>query len=320
MMEIVEQISENYSVADIEKLQSLLDQIKKLKRENPNAITLYSFKVEYERFISDSYSKDYSKSVQLSFKHLLNYFGEEKPISEINNRNLEQFKTSLIKSAPAGTSVYFRTLKASFNKAVEWGYIFSNPFNKIKFGRKQEISPVFINKNELESILGRTKSEMMRDIFTLSFYTGCRLSEVLHLRWENIDSEKQLITIGDENFTTKNGKSRVIPIASELMAVLNSRRLKEVNQGKYIFHKANGFPFNRDYVSRYFKKSRREAGLSEKIHFHTLRHSFASNLALRGVPIIVIKELLGHSSIITTQIYSHPDLDSLITAVGKFDE
>jgi len=63
-----------------------------------------------------------------------------------------------------------------------------------------------------------------------------------------------------------------------------------------------------------------EQTIGEKIHFHTLRHSFASNLALKGVPLIVIKELLGHSSIVTTQIYSHSDLDSLQKAVGKFDE
>ena len=108
------------------------------------------------------------------------------------------------------------------------------------------------------------------------------------------------------------------------MTEKNLSMLKSKCEGKkkdeYVFSKGNGFPFNRDYISRYFKKSVRKAGLTEELHFHSLRHSFASNLAIRGVPIITIKELLGHSSIVTTQIYSHSDIESLQKAVGKFNE
>lgn len=86
------------------------------------------------------------------------------------------------------------------------------------------------------------------------------------------------------------------------------------------FSKSNSFPFNRDYVSRAFKKVVRKADLREKIHIHILRHSFASNLALKGVPITVLKDLLGHSSIVVTQIYSYSNMDSLKSAIQKFDE
>jgi site-specific recombinase XerD len=57
--------------------------------------------------------------------------------------------------------------------------------------------------------------------------------------------------------------------------------------------------------------------MKEEIHFHTLRHSFASNLGIKGVPIIVIKELLGHSSITTTEIYSHTNIEALQKAVKQ---
>jgi site-specific recombinase XerD len=57
--------------------------------------------------------------------------------------------------------------------------------------------------------------------------------------------------------------------------------------------------------------------MKEEIHFHTLRHSFASNLAIKGIPIIVIKELLGHSSITTTEIYSHTNIEALQKAIKQ---
>jgi len=235
-------------------------------------------------------------------------------------RDAEDFKNYLMKNAPLGYKVYLRNMKAAFNKAIDWEMITTNPFAKIKFKMQQETKPVFIQKDELLQILQQTKSVEMRDIFSFSFYTGCRLGEVLNLRWSNIDLKRQLITIGDENFTTKNGKSRIIPTATEVNEILFRKKLLELNLTRFVFSKSNGFPFHKDYVSRCFKNSRRKAGLPEEIHFHSLRHSFASILAINGVPLVTIKELLGHSSIVTTQIYSHSDLESLQKAVGKFDE
>ena len=69
--------------------------------------------------------------------------------------------------------------------------------------------------------------------------------------------------------------------------------------------------FNNDYVTKKFKKAVREAELNDKIHFHTLRHSFASRLVQRGASIYVAKELLGHSDVKTTQIYSHLEQSNL---------
>jgi len=77
---------------------------------------------------------------------------------------------------------------------------------------------------------------------------------------------------------------------------------------------------NEDYVSKRFKRAVRSTGLNEDIHFHTLRHSFASNLIQKGASIYVVKELLGHESISTTQIYSHLQSENLSQAVSLLDE
>jgi len=320
MHEISSYISEKYSYEDICHLESLLDDIKsqkKLERDSKHSIS--NFYNEYIIYVRSTFSESYLKSVKLSFLHLLNFCGKDKPMKEFNVMDAEDFKRFVMEKAPKGYLVYLRTLKASFNIAKNWDWISDNAFSKIKFGRIQQVRPKFITRMELDLILQNVKSKELANIFLFGFLTGCRLGEIVDLKWKHINLDKNCITIGDDDLHTKNKRTRTIPICNILYSGLE--QLQYTDDGDhYVFSKSNSFPFNRDYVSRSFKKVVRKAGLREKIHFHTLRHSFASNLAIKGVPLIVIKELLGHSSIVTTQIYSHSDLASLQKAVGKFDE
>ena len=164
-----------------------------------------------------------------------------------------------------------------------------------------------------------TNNSTIRDIFIIAFNTGLRLSEITKLKWPNINLIKEIITVGDEEFTTKNSKQRLIPIANEVKIILLKIRKKSYIKNGFIFSKPNGFCYNSDYVSSSFKKACRRANIKENIHFHSLRYSFASNLANKGVPLIAIKELLGHSDISTTQIYSHTNLENLRNAIQKLN-
>ena len=87
----------------------------------------------------------------------------------------------------------------------------------------------------------------------------------------------------------------------------------------YVFQKVNDVKLNQECVSKDFKKAVRKSKLSERIHFHTLRHSFASILVQKGASIYVVKELMGHSDISTTQIYSHLRKENLIDAIHLLD-
>ncbi len=311
-------IVQECSINDLEKIQEILANfISEKKNKLNSSLTLFKYSIEYKEYISSTFSKKYLISVTQSFKHLVKCIGEDKKLVEITVRDAETFKMNLQKTAPKGTAIYLRTLKASFNKAMEWDYISFNPFAKIIIKKNQQLKPMFITRIELQKILDNTVNKKMRLVFVFAFNTGCRLNEVVNMRWSNIDTDKQFIVVGDDTFETKNKKQRVIPFSPELKLLLPELKKKSRKNYHYIFHKDSDFPYGGDYVSKHFKNSVRKAGLSEDIHFHTLRHSFGSNLANKGVPMTAIKEMMGHSNITTTEIYSHTNLENLQREISK---
>lgn len=290
------------------------------------------FRKEYESFIRVNKSRSYSRSVELANRHFENYFGESFDISVLRLRDCEIFVSDLLVKAPKGFRVYFRNYKAMFNKALDWELIGRNPFVKIKLPKSQKLKPVFLCADELREINMHITSRSVRDICSFAFLTGCRLNEILTLRWENINFADRSVVIGDESFLTKSRKQRVIPMCEEVYNILRRREahLMAGNENQKIFMlNLKDSPvfwnrwrtmYSRDYVSKSFKNGCRKAGIDGRVHFHSLRHSFASNLVQRGVGLYAVKELLGHSSITTTEIYSHLNMSTLRDAVSVFDK
>jgi integrase/recombinase XerD len=234
----------------------------------------------------------------------------------------QKVKKPVSSSRGEGYRVYYRTIKAAFNKAKDWGYVKENYFQKVKLPKKQQVNPMFIKSDQLLVICDHLKNETIKDIVVFAFYTGMRLNEIVNLRLKNVDLQNKVITVGDDCFTTKGRNQRFIPISDEaLTSILSQRERKIVFQMNkaYLFCKDDGKRFTGDYISKKFKLACKIAGADQSIHFHSLRHSFASNLVQKGVPLYTIKELLGHSSISTTEIYSHLNMDSLREAISKLD-
>lgn len=287
-----------------------------------NQIKLSEFRDEYIKYASANKTKKYSKSINLSFRQLMNY-SKDISLQNLTPRILDQFIAERFSTAPWSALMYYRTLKAAFSKAVVWGYIEENPLKKIKAPKQKKSLPVFMSKSDLEKIIQHTSTKLLQDIFNTAFYSGMRLGEVLNLVWDCVEFNRKIITIKNINgFVTKSKKERVIPMNDRLLELFLNRyqTSKMVSKNAYIFYKVLGIKLNEDFVSKQFKKAVRSAGLSEEIHFHTLRHSFASNLIQKGASIYVVKELLGHESISTTQIYSHLQSENLSHAVSLLDD
>ncbi|MCH7826603.1 MAG: tyrosine-type recombinase/integrase, partial [Bacteroidetes bacterium] len=207
---------------------------------------------------------------------------------------------------------------AAFTRAVDWEYISENPFKKVKLPKIQKSFPAFITEVELNKILSVTKSKLLKDIFTIAFYSGLRLGELTNLKWVSIDFTENIITLYNGNgFNTKNKKDRIIPMNKKVREIFLNILPKDINknESRYVFEKHKNVRYNNEYISKKFKQGVRLAELDDRIHYHTLRHSFASNLVQKGVSLYVVKELLGHENITTTQIYSHLQKQNLVDAI-----
>jgi len=291
----------------------------------PKNILLSRFRNEYINFVSRSKSKHYLKSIKLSFSQLLSFSGDQY-LQKLNPRILDNFISTTFSRAPKAASLYYRTLKAAFSKAVAWEYLSENPLKKIKAPKVAKTLPVFISELEFQLIFGNTSEPYLKDLFLTAFYTGMRQAELVNMKWDWIDLNQNIITVkNSKSFTTKSKKERIIPICSTLRNTLLSNFPKIVNisndepansVGGFVFTHIPGIKLNEDYVCKKFKKVVRLVSLNDKIHFHTLRHSFASMLVQRGVSLYVVKELLGHEDLSTTQIYSHLQKQNLMDAVN----
>ena len=330
-------IMNNLTYEEQEKLKLLLNLIPNVGAEE--VVTLRFGYSEYKAYAEANLAEKSRMCIDTSFRHLIRHFSEHKILRDLGIRECEKFFAEIKKQAPSGYRVYYRTLKAAFNKFVDWGYIATNPILKIKLPKQQKLKPVFIGEEELNKICEHIDLDVVRDISQLSFYTGLRLSECINLRWVNIDLQNKLLNVGDEQFVTKARKVRVVPLCGQAYEIIEKRfentppcpangTSPETSSGQallkeegiksgYVFAKGNGERYTGDHISKRWKKGVRAAGMDGKIHFHTLRHSFASNLVQRGVLLYSVKELLGHSSLACTEIYSHLDIDSLREAINK---
>ncbi len=292
---------------------------KKIEKE----ILISEFQKEYVKFINETKSKSYLRSVNLSFKMFIDFTGDVK-MNEIDSKIVESFIQFTYKRAKYSAGLYYRTLKAGFSTALRWNYIKSNPFQAVKQPKQVSKLPLFISEDELQKILKNVLKLPLKNMIVISYDSGLRLGEVVNLKWSDIDLQQKTIKVSNtKDFQTKSKLDRIIPLTERLYnlflkIVPNAFNTSE-NQ-EYIFLSKNKVRFNLDYISRSFKKAVRKAKLNEGYTYHTLRHSFASNLVQRGVSLYIVSKLLGHSDLRISQIYSHLQPKNLFDAVSKLNQ
>ena len=207
--------------------------------------------------------------------------------------------------SPASVNVDMRSLKALFSVMVQWEWIAKNPFDKVKLLRIPETETPFLNEDDMSTVVASIENEQLKQVILFAYYTGCRLNEILHVQWSDIDWTKSLITIRNTaSFNTKSRKNRTLPLHAELRRILLQIKDKNISGG-YVFCDPEGKLLRSDTVSHQFKRALRKNKRPESLHFHSLRHSFASVLVQKGTPIYQVSKLLGHSSVQVTERYAH---------------
>ncbi len=199
-------------------------------------------------------------------------------------------------------------IKAILNRAIEWDIIDYNPINKLKSIRTDK-SFHYFTKDELELLIDSAAEPLKSAIILLS-QTGMRRGELFSLRWRDVNLKDKKITIKPyDGFSTKSGKLRSIPISDKLNEMLLKK--KRASGDGYV---CRPYPRENTLTDQFLLLCRK---LGIKGRLHDLRHTFASHLAMAGVPIPAIKELLGHSDITTTMIYAHLSPEAHREAISR---
>jgi integrase len=190
-----------------------------------------------------------------------------------------------------------------------------------KWMKKRRPEFDFLDFEEAERLLGATPSEFQAMVAT-GLKAGLRLGELLALRQTDVDLVNGQIfvkrSVWKRTFgTPKNGLSRRVPIPPSLTRILRDHRHL---RGELVFCQEDGSLLTRDMIKRVLPRACRKAGLDRTIQWHVLRHTFASHLVMRGEPLKVVQELLGHANIEATMIYAHLSESRLKQAVAKLDE
>ena len=241
---------------------------------------------------------------------------EVNDLSKITTHALENYKIERLKTVKDMTvNRELITIKAMFNKAVEWGYLDRNLAERIKlFKIRKDEKPRFLSKEEIQKLL-RSCTEGLYPFVYTALNTGLRSSELVYLRWKDVDLDRRRITVHSrDDWQSKSGRSRAIDINDNLFEFLKKHEYKK---SEYVFCTKDGHRLVNN-LNRRFKNAAKRAGL-DGVSIHTLRHTFASHLVMAGVPLATVSNLLGHSDIKTTMIYAHLSPGHLKNAVNKLN-
>ena len=195
---------------------------------------------------------------------------------------------------------YQAILSSVFNYLIDNDLALNNPCKGIKVRKETKGLERYLSESEYQKLMtaaSDSKWDKLPLLLLLATTSGCRRSELIYLKWSDICFKNKTATLSD----TKNGTPRIVPLTNAVVSEL--MKFRKAGDA-YIFVSVSSGNYPYTAFDRVFKTALAIAGITG-FRFHDLRHSAASFLALNDVPMVVIAEILGHSSIQTTQRYVH---------------
>lgn len=243
--------------------------------------------------------------------HLYPFFGDQ-DIRTITTEQVEQFigKKVSEKLSKKSVNLYLTVLRTMLTKAVHWEYLDKSPMDRIKLLRVDPRDPDFYSEQEMQELLMGIKDDFPEHypFFLTAFSTGMRHGELRALQWKDIDFDNGIIRVRRNMWRHQTGspkgrRARNIPMHSYLKATLRAHH--EFNpRTRYVFSLSDKAPYGINGGRKVMKRVCENISL-RRLRFHDIRHTFASQLVMKGQPIRVVQELLGHSDLKTTEIYAH---------------
>ncbi len=264
-------------------------------------------KDRYLAYSLNNNSRNTYERERLILERFCTWFGD-KTAREMTPLTIEEYKDHrLLKVSRRTVNREYDAIRSMFNKAVLWRLIEENPcigVFKYKIDRTRK-APNYFTREQTDLILDKAKGDF-RDMILFDLSTGLRRMELVFLQWRDINFDTWTVTVqakDDLNWQPKSGRLRVVPIPPACRQMLLERKARTLSP--FVF--ANDFGRPRvNNMNRNLRVFLKKIGLYQKgVGWHTLRHTYASHLAMKGTPLKSIAELLGHKDSSTTEIYSH---------------
>ncbi len=274
-----------------------------------------------ERWFRDYVCPNNKPSEQRAKRYILRaslipFFGKT-VVSEIEVQDIERYKATLVRKGLSRKTINNRltVLRKSLHSAYEWSRLSTTP-PKILWLKCPPPRTDYLTSAE-SALLLRFSTGMLRDLILAALRTGMRQGELKGLQWSSIDWLNRVLVVrhsyNDSARTLgspKGNRERHIPMDIDLYEALDARRLKT----GYVFVDKTGKPFANYQLAPALAAVCSRAGV-RKVGWHTLRHTFATQLAMMATPLHVVQRLLGHASIEMTMRYAHVAPSAMRTAI-----
>ncbi len=280
--------------------EQFLDYLRQVKRYSDHTLLAYQIDIEqFMGFLSDQYG-----------------------IQQVELANASMVRTWFagLMDERIARSTFNRkrsTLRSLYKFLLAYDIIQINPMDHLAAVKKGKRLPVYIDEDKLDTLLQTedfvTDFNGMRDLLMLEmlYGTGMRLSELIHLQHKDIDAGRKQISI-----TGKGKKQRSLPLLDSLLDTYNKyclekRREYDLKASNYVFVTDKGEQLYPAFVYRRVRKYLGRVTTKTRKSPHVMRHSFATHMLNRGADLNAIKELLGHSSLSATQVYTHNTIEKI---------
>ncbi len=264
------------------------------------------------------YSSNTAQAYERDLIKLMEYIGDDIEVKSIGKEELQEFVNFISKYGLAASTRerIIAALRSFFSFMAEVHELELNPAKLLYMPKKVKKIPDYLTKEEIEKLLeapdiSTSLGQRDRAMLELDFASGLRVSELVNLKLKDIDFDMDFVRV-----VGKGNKERIVPFGSMarkflLLYIKEGRKQILKKKTPYLFLNYRGEPITRIGFYKILKNYAIKAGIRKRVYPHILRHSFATQMLQAGCDLRTLQILLGHSSITTTQVYTHVDIKLL---------
>jgi len=279
--------------------------------------------LKFEKRYSQHTIISYQTDLVSFFEYLFLHYGET-PVPQISHLFIRSWLAALKEGGATSKTINRKisTLRSFFKHSLKTGLVTQTPMAKIIAPKPEKRLPQFVAEKDMITLLTHVEfsddwmGQTEKLLLQIFYNTGMRLSELITLKESGVDTGNNTLKV-----LGKGSKERIIPVSAPLMAdiahYINQKKTLEKGVGETLLVNQKGAPLAARSVYSMVKKNLSLVTTINKKSPHVLRHTFATHLLNGGATLNAVKELLGHSSLASTQVYTHNTIEKLKNAHQK---